>query len=85
MEVERYVTYNGNFPEHINSVLNKEYVVIGEMFKFDGMKFKIFYEYNHYANGYVLVIDSWSPPNIIYIFNEKRVDFNSDLYSVRGL
>lgn len=85
VRINYYVEKNGFFPKEISDVLTGNYIVVDEMFQFEDMKFKFFYGYNAYANGYILVIDKWYSPNVIYFFYDKKVEFNSELYSIRGL
>lgn len=85
MKIDDYIDKKGGFPKEISSVFGQEYTIQDEMFQFNGIKFKFFYGYNDYANGYILVVDQWYMPNVIYFFNERRIEFNSNLYSARGL
>lgn len=84
-KIDNYIEKEGKFPKDISYIFDEGYTIKDEMFKFDSIKFKFFYGYNDYANGYILVIDQWYMPNVIYFFNERRIDSNSDLYSIRGL
>lgn len=84
-KIDHYVKINGFFPKDISDVLTGDYIVVDEMFQFKGMRFKFFYGYNTYGNGYILVIDKWYKPNVIYFFHDKRIEFNSELYSIREL
>lgn len=84
-EILLFDRIHGCYPSNPNDFIKSSYLVSGEMYKYDGMKFKFYYEYSDYLNDYIIVINSYYPPNLIYFFKTDKFDFNSTLYSDLGL
>lgn len=86
--IEKYEKENGKLPESLYCCLADLKATAKEMYIFSldvNEKLAFVYEYDYVLDSYTLIIGDRYPPNLIYIFKNNQILFDSDMILKNGL